>query len=87
MTQNEAMEALSRQTGTTLAFNEQGLCRLRFDGRFIVDLEVADDETAIFLYSLSWPLARRGARQGTDGENDAGSLSGPGKRQDRFRAG
>ncbi len=56
MTQNEAMEALSRQTGTTLAFNEQGLCRLRFDGRFIVDLEVADDETAIFLYSRLGPL-------------------------------
>ena len=51
MTQHEAMEALSRQTGMRLAFNDNGLCRLRFDGRFIVDMEVADDETAIYLYS------------------------------------
>ncbi|HIU18037.1 MAG TPA: type III secretion system chaperone [Candidatus Avidesulfovibrio excrementigallinarum] len=50
MTHNEAMEALSRQTGTALAFDEKGLCRLRFDGRFVVDLEVTDDETAMYLY-------------------------------------
>ena len=51
MTQHEAMEALSQQTGITLAFNDRGLCRLRFDGRFVVDMEVTDDETAIYLYS------------------------------------
>lgn len=34
-----------------LAFNGDGLCRLRFDGRFIVDLEVTDDEDAIYLYA------------------------------------
>lgn len=51
MTQHEAMEALSQQTGMLLTFNDNGLCRLRFDGRFIVDMEVADDETAIYLYS------------------------------------
>ena len=50
MTHHEAMEALSQQTGTKLAFNDMGLCRLRFDGRFIVDMEVTDDETAIYLY-------------------------------------
>ena len=27
------------------------VCRLRFDGRFIVDLEVTDDEDAIYLYA------------------------------------
>lgn len=51
MTHHEAMEALSQQTGTKLAFNDRGLCRLRFDGRFVVDMEVTDDETAIYLYS------------------------------------
>lgn len=51
MTYQEAIEALSQQTGTKLAFNEMGLCRLRFDGRFIVDMEVTDDEDAIYLYS------------------------------------
>ena len=50
MTQHEAMENLSRQTGGRLKFHDSGLCRLRFDGRFIVDLEVTDDETAIYLY-------------------------------------
>ena len=50
MTQMEIMELLSQQTGTRLAFNENGLCRLRFDGRFIVDLELTDDETAMYLY-------------------------------------
>lgn len=56
MTQHEAMEALSRQTGTVLAFDERGLCRLRFDGRFVVDLEVTDDEKAIYLYCCLGPL-------------------------------
>ena len=56
MTQHEAMDALSRQTGAALAFDEKGLCRLRFDGRFVVDLEVTDDETAIYLYSRLGPL-------------------------------
>ncbi len=51
MTHQEAIEALSQQTGTKLSFNEMGLCRLRFDGRFIVDMEVTDDENAIYLYS------------------------------------
>ena len=62
MTHHEAMEALSQQTGTTLAFNEQGLCRLRFDGRFVVDMEVTDDETAIYLYSRlgALPAGERG---------------------------
>ena len=62
MTQHEAMEALSQQTGTRLIFNENGLCRLRFDGRFIVDMEVTDDETAIYLYCRlgSLPAAERG---------------------------
>ncbi len=62
MTYQEAMEALSQQTGTTLAFNEQGLCRLRFDGRFVVDMEVTDDETAIYLYSRlgTLPAGERG---------------------------
>ena len=62
MTQHEAMEALSRQTGMLLTFNDNGLCRLRFDGRFIVDMEVTDDETAIYLYSRlgRLPMAERG---------------------------
>ena len=47
MTPHEMLDALSRQTGAALAFNGDGLCRLRFDGRFIVDLEVTDDEDAI----------------------------------------
>ena len=68
MTHHEAMEALSQQTGTKLAFNDRGLCRLRFDGRFVVDMEVTDDETAIYLYSRL-------------GKNDAGALSGAGERQ------
>ena len=46
MTPHEMLDALSRQTGAALAFNGDGLCRLRFDGRFIVDLEVTDDEDA-----------------------------------------
>ena len=45
------LDALSRQTGAALAFNGDGLCRLRFDGRFIVDLEVTDDEDAVYLYA------------------------------------
>ena len=62
MTQHEMIEALSRQTGTPLAFNDRGLCRLRFDGRFVVDLEVTDDETAIYLYSRlgELPAGERG---------------------------
>ena len=62
MTQHEAMENLSRQTGVRLKFNDSGLCRLRFDGRFIVDLEVTDDETAIYLYCRlgCLPAAERG---------------------------
>ncbi|HJD98387.1 type III secretion system chaperone [Mailhella massiliensis] len=62
MTQHEAMEALSRQTGTLLTFNDNGLCRLRFDGRFIVDMEVTDDEAAIYLYCRlgRLPAAERG---------------------------
>lgn len=51
MTPHKMLDALSRQTGTALAFNGDGLCRLRFDGRFIVDLEVTDDEDAIYLYA------------------------------------
>lgn len=51
MTPHEMLDALSRQTGAALAFNGDGLCRLRFDGRFIVDLEVTDDEDAIYLYA------------------------------------
>ena len=42
MTPHQMLDALSRQTGAALAFNGDGLCRLRFDGRFIVDLEVTD---------------------------------------------
>ena len=63
MTPHEALDALARQTGIALAFNEQGLCRMRFDGRFVVDLEISDDETAIFLYSRlsSLPPGERGA--------------------------
>ena len=63
MTPHEALDALARQTGIALAFNEQGLCRMRFDGRFVVDLETSDDETAIFLYSrlTSLPPGERGA--------------------------
>ena len=62
MTQHEAMEALSLQTGIRLEFNDNGLCRLRFDGRFIVDMEVTDDETAIYLYCRlgRLPAAERG---------------------------
>lgn len=62
MTPHEALEALSRQTGILLTFNDNGLCRLRFDGRFIVDMEVTDDETAIYLYSCigQLPAAERG---------------------------
>ena len=56
MTQHEAIAALSRQTGVPLAFDGRGLCRLRFDGRFVVDLEVTDDETAIYLYCRLGPL-------------------------------
>ena len=51
MTPHQMLDALSRQTGAALAFNGDGLCRLRFDGRFIVDLEVTDDEDAIYLYA------------------------------------
>ena len=51
MTPHEMLDALSRQTGAALAFNGDGLCRLRFDSRFIVDLEVTDDEDAIYLYA------------------------------------
>lgn len=51
MTPHQMLDALSRQTGTALAFNGDGLCRLRFDGRFIVDLEVTDDGDAIYLYA------------------------------------
>ena len=32
MTPHEMLDALSRQTGAALAFNGDGLCRLRFDG-------------------------------------------------------
>ena len=62
MTPHEALEALSRQTGILLTFNDNGLCRLRFDGRFIVDMEVTDDETAIYLYSCigQLPAVERG---------------------------
>ena len=69
MTQHEAMEALSRQTGMRLAFNDNGLCRLRFDGRFIVDMEVADDETAIYLYSRlgQLPAAEHGGGKAQTG--------------------
>ena len=56
MTPHEMLDALSRQTGAALAFNGDGLCRLRFDGRFIVDLEVTDDEDA-------GPLPGPGKRQ------------------------
>ena len=64
MTHHEAMEALSQQTGTKLAFNDMGLCRLRFDGRFIVDMEVTDDETAIYLYCrlCSLPAGEQGRK-------------------------
>ena len=51
MTPHQMLDALSRQTGAALAFNGDGLCRLRFDGRFIVDLEVTDDKDAIYLYA------------------------------------
>ena len=51
MIPHQMLDALSRQTGAALAFNGDGLCRLRFDGRFIVDLEVTDDEDAIYLYA------------------------------------
>ena len=56
MTPHEMLDALSRRTGAALSFNGDGLCRLRFDGRFIVDLEVADDEDAIWLYARLGPL-------------------------------
>lgn len=36
--------------GILLALNDNGLCRLRFDGRFIVAIKVTDDETATYLY-------------------------------------
>ncbi len=56
MTSNEALDALARKSGIALTFNEMGLCRLRFDERYIVDLEVSDDERAIFIYSRLGPL-------------------------------
>lgn len=56
MTAHELLDVLSRQTGMRLAFNGDGLCRLRFDGRFIVDLEITDDGDAIYLYSRLGPL-------------------------------
>jgi len=56
MKPQEALAALGRQAGMELAFNEQGLCRLRFDGRYVVDLEISDDEREIFLYSRLGPL-------------------------------
>ena len=52
MTPHQMLDALSRQTGAALAFNGDGLCRLRFDGRFIVDLEVTDDEVSQESYFL-----------------------------------
>ncbi len=45
------MSLLSSQTGVHLSFNNNGLCRLRFDGRFVVDMEVTDDDAAVYLYS------------------------------------
>ena len=87
MTPHEMLDALSRRTGAALSFNRDGLCRLRFDGRFIVDLEVADDEDAIWLYARLGPLPAGGAGQGADGADDAGPLPGPGKRQHAFRPG
>ena len=56
MTAHELLAALARQTGLALSFNENGLCRLRFDGRFIVDLEITDDERALYLYGRLGPL-------------------------------
>lgn len=64
MTPQDALAALARRTGTALVFSELGLCRLRFDGRFVVDLEVADDNKAIFLYSRLGRLP--GGEQGRD---------------------
>lgn len=81
MTPHQMLDALSRQTGAALAFNGDGLCRLRFDGRFIVDLEVTDDEDAIYLY------ARLGTLPAGEQGDDAGPLPGPGERQHAFRPG
>ena len=69
MTPHQMLDALSRQTGAALAFNGDGLCRLRFDGRFIVDLEVTDDEDAIYLYARlgTLPAGEQG-RELMDGE-------------------
>lgn len=56
LTPQEVLNALSVRTGIRLTFNELGLCRLRFDGRFIVDMETSDDGAAVFLYSDLGPL-------------------------------
>lgn len=56
MNQHEIMERLSQQMGITVKFNEMGLCRLRFDKKFIVDFETADDETAMYIYCSLGPL-------------------------------
>lgn len=56
MNHHEILESLSSQTGIRLAFNESGLCRLRFDRQFIVDMEVSDDERSIYIYCSLGPL-------------------------------
>lgn len=50
MNHHEILQSLSGQIGIQLAFNESGLCRLRFDKQFIVDMEVSDDGQSIYIY-------------------------------------
>ena len=59
MTPHQMLDALSRQTGAALAFNGDGLCRLRFDGRFIVDLEVTPS-ICMPAWGRSLPVSRAG---------------------------
>ena len=52
----DALAELGHQMGVNVTLNEEGVCRLVFDERFLVDIEASPDQDAVHLYSVLCPI-------------------------------
>ena len=51
MDKDFVINSFCQKTGLDFKFNEMGLARLRFDRTIIVDFELSDDESYMYIYS------------------------------------
>ncbi|MBK8964026.1 MAG: type III secretion system chaperone [Candidatus Competibacteraceae bacterium] len=52
----DVLAELGHQMGLNVTLNEEGVCRLVFDDRFSVDIEVGPDNATVHLYSVLCPI-------------------------------